>query len=171
MAHGNIYPPERVDAALGNYFRQGNLTALRELALLWLADQVEEGMQRYREQHGITGTWETRERIVVGLTGGPEGETLIRRAARIATTQQRRRTAGGSRHPRRRAVRREGITALAAQRRLVESLGGSYHSVVGDRIPEALLDFARSVDATQVVLGASRRRWYASVSGRAPARR
>jgi two-component system sensor histidine kinase KdpD len=49
MAHGNIYPPEKVDAALGNYFRPGNLTALRELALLWLADQVEEGMQRYRE--------------------------------------------------------------------------------------------------------------------------
>ena len=90
MAHGNVYPPERVDAALGNYFRVGNLTALRELALLWLADRVEEGMQRYRSQHGITGTWETKERIVVALTGGPEGETLIRRASRIAA-----RTAGG----------------------------------------------------------------------------
>ena len=84
MAHGNIYPPEQIDAALGNYFRPGNLTALRELALLWLADRVEEGLQRYREQHGITGTWETRERIVVALTGGPEGDALIRRAARIA---------------------------------------------------------------------------------------
>ncbi|HZE48039.1 MAG TPA: histidine kinase, partial [Jatrophihabitantaceae bacterium] len=63
MAHGNIYPAEKVDAALGNYFRTGNLTALRELALLWLADSVEEGLQRYREQHGITGTWETRERV------------------------------------------------------------------------------------------------------------
>ncbi|MEO6885032.1 MAG: histidine kinase, partial [Jatrophihabitantaceae bacterium] len=90
MAHGNVYPPEKVDAALGNYFRPGNLTALRELALLWLADQVEEGMQRYREQHGITGPWETRERVVVGLTGGPEGDALIRRAARIAA-----RAAGG----------------------------------------------------------------------------
>ena len=164
MAHGNVYPPERIDAALSNYFRQGNLTALRELALLWLADQVEEGMQRYREQHGITGTWETRERIVVGLTGGPEGETLIRRAARIAT-----RSSGGEllavHVSRGDGLAAEGITALAAQRRLVESLGGSYHSVVGDRIPESLLEFARSVDATQVVLGASRRRWYASVFG------
>ena len=84
MAHGNIYAPDKVDAALGNYFRPGNLTALRELALLWLADSVEDGLQRYREQHGITATWETRERIVVALTGGPEGDTLIRRAARIA---------------------------------------------------------------------------------------
>ena len=55
MAHGNIYPPEKIDAALTNYFRTGNLTALRELALLWLADKVDEGLQRYREAHGIHG--------------------------------------------------------------------------------------------------------------------
>jgi two-component system sensor histidine kinase KdpD len=84
MAHGNIYTPEKIDAALVNYFRPGNLTALRELALLWLADRVEEGLQRYRAEHGIAGVWETRERVVVALTGGPEGDTLIRRAARIA---------------------------------------------------------------------------------------
>src|SRR5215470_6196244 len=84
MAHGNIYPPEKIDAALTNYFRSGNLAALRELALLWLADKVDEGLQRYRAEHHITGTWEARERVVVALTGGPEGETLIRRAARIA---------------------------------------------------------------------------------------
>src|SRR5262249_46765209 len=84
MAHGNIYPAEKVDAALNNYFRPGNLAALRELALLWLADKVDEGLQRYREEHHIHDTWEARERVVVALTGGPEGETLIRRAARIA---------------------------------------------------------------------------------------
>ena len=71
MAHGNIYPPERIDAALGNYFRLGNLTALRELALLWLADQVDEALERYRAEHGIDRPWETRERVVVALTGGP----------------------------------------------------------------------------------------------------
>src|SRR5262249_60108915 len=138
MAHGNICPAEKVDAALGNYFRVGNLTALRELALLWLADSVEEGLQHYREQHGITGTWEARERVVVALTGGPEGATLIRRAARIAS-----RTVGGDLlavH----VVRSDGLTgaspaALAAQRRLAESLGGSYHQVIGDDISEALL--------------------------------
>src|SRR6266511_4281707 len=84
MAHGNVYPPERVDAALGNYFRVGNLTALRELALLWVADKVDEQLDRYRADHHINKTWETRERVVVALTGGPEGDTLIRRAARIA---------------------------------------------------------------------------------------
>ena len=90
MAHGNIYRAEKIDAALTHYFRAGNLAALRELALLWLADKVDEGLQRYRAAHDIHGTWEARERVVVALTGGPEGETLIRRAARIAA-----RTSGG----------------------------------------------------------------------------
>ncbi len=158
MAHGNVYRAERVDAALGNYFRVGNLTALRELALLWLADQVEEGLQRYRRQHGITGVWETKERVVVALTGGPEGETLIRRAARIAA-----RSGGGDllavHVARSDGLSGPGVTALAGQRLLVESLGGTYHSVVGDAVAPALLEFARRVDATQVVLGASRRPW------------
>jgi two-component system, OmpR family, sensor histidine kinase KdpD len=158
MAHGNIYPPEKIDAALTNYFRTGNLTALRELALLWLADKVDEGLQRYRAEHDIHATWEARERIVVALTGGPEGDTLIRRAARIAA-----RTSGGDLlavH----VTKSDGLTGanpanLARQRRLVESLGGSYHQVVGDNISDALLTFARAENATQLVLGASRRPW------------
>jgi two-component system sensor histidine kinase KdpD len=158
MAHGNIYPPEKIDAALTNYFRSGNLSALRELALLWLADKVDEGLQRYRTEHKITGAWEARERVVVALTGGPEGKTLIRRAARIAA-----RSSGGDLlavH----ITKSDGLTgadpaALASQRRLVESVGGSYHQVIGDNIPEALLTFARAENATQLVLGASRRSW------------
>jgi two-component system sensor histidine kinase KdpD len=162
MAHGNIYPAEKIDAALNHYFRAGNLTALRELALIWLADKVDEGLQQYREAHDIHGTWEARERVVVALTGGPEGETLIRRAARIAA-----RSAGGDLL----AVyvtRSDGLTgadhaALAAQRHLTESLGGSYHQVVGDNVSEALLTFARAENATQLVLGASRRNWISTL--------
>jgi len=85
LAHGNVYGAEKVDAALGNYFRHGNITALRELALLWVADQVDVALQRYRAEQRITDTWEARERVVVSITGGPESETLIRRASRIAT--------------------------------------------------------------------------------------
>ncbi|MBM7786531.1 histidine kinase [Tenggerimyces flavus] len=62
LAHGNVYPPERIDAALANYFRAGNLTALRELALLWVADRVDEVMEKYRQAHDIDATWPTRER-------------------------------------------------------------------------------------------------------------
>jgi two-component system sensor histidine kinase KdpD len=156
MAHGNIYRAEKVDAALNNYFRIGNLTALRELALLWLADKVDEQLDRYRTEHKIDTTWETRERVVVALTGGPEGETLIRRAARVAA-----RTKGADLlavH----VARSDGLAGadssmLARQRVLVESLGGTYHQVMGGDIPAALLDFARGVNATQLVLGASRR--------------
>ena len=162
MAHGNIYPAEKIDAALTNYFRTGNLTTLRELALLWLADKVDEGLQAYRAAHGIQGTWEARERVVVALTGGPEGDTLIRRAARIAA-----RSAGGDLlavH----VTRSDGLTgaspaALAGQRRLAESLGGTYHQVVGENIPDALLTFARAENATQLVLGASRRSWLSAL--------
>jgi two-component system sensor histidine kinase KdpD len=162
MAHGNIYKPEKIDAALTHYFRIGNLSALRELALLWLADKVDEGLQRYRAAHDIHGTWEARERVVVALTGGPEGETLIRRAARIAA-----RSTGGDLlavH----VTRSDGLTganpaALAAQRRLAEALGGTYHQVVGENVPEALLTFARAENATQLVLGASRRKWLSAL--------
>ena len=84
MVHGNIYAPDKIDASLGNYFRAGNLAALRELALLWVADKVDVGLEEYRERHGITKPWETRERVVVAVTGAPGTEGLIRRAARIA---------------------------------------------------------------------------------------
>src|SRR5215475_7605779 len=162
MAHGNIYKPERVDAALGNYFRVGNLTALRELALLWLADKVDDQLDRYREEHRISTAWETRERVVVALTGGPEGDTLIRRAARIAA-----RTKGADLlavHVSRNDGLAESNPAhLARQRSLVESIGGTYHQVVGSDIPTALLDFARGVNASQLVLGASRRGRFAHI--------
>ncbi|WP_101789532.1 sensor histidine kinase [Nonomuraea indica] len=165
MAHGNVYAPEKVDAALSNYFRVGNLTALRELALLWVAGKVDEQLDRYRAEHGIAGTWEARERVVVALTGGSEGDTLVRRAARIAT-----RTKGADLlavH----VTRADGLAggdpaSLARQRALVESMGGTYHQVVGDDIPRALLDFARGVNATQLVLGASRRGRFAQLLSR-----
>jgi two-component system sensor histidine kinase KdpD len=164
MAHGNIYKPDKIDAALSNYFRPGNLTALRELALLWVADRVDEYLNEYRSQHEVSTIWGSRERIVVGLTGGPEGRTLIRRAARLAE-----KGAGGEVM----AVyiaRSDGLTSaspkeLAVQRTLVEDLGGTFHHVVGDDIPAALLDFARGVNATQIVLGSSRRKAWQYVFG------
>ncbi|RSN64164.1 histidine kinase [Streptomyces sp. WAC 04229] len=164
MAHGNIYQPDKVDAALSNYFRPGNLTALRELALLWVADRADEYLQQYRSEHRVSKIWGSRERIVVGLTGGPEGRTLIRRAARLAE-----KGAGGEVL----AVyiaRSDGLTSaspkeLALQRTLVEDLGGTFHHVLGDDIPAALLDFARGVNATQIVLGSSRRKTWQYVFG------
>ncbi|HET7799770.1 MAG TPA: DUF4118 domain-containing protein, partial [Humibacillus xanthopallidus] len=156
MAHGNIYGPDKVDAALSNYFRVGNLSALREIALLWLADRVDEALERYRADQGIHEQWPARERIVVALTGGPGSETLLRRGARIAT-----RAAGGDLiacHVR----SAEGLASidpavLARLRRLARDLGAEFHEVSGHDVAEAILDHARGVNATQVVVGVSRR--------------
>ena len=166
MVHGNIYPPNRIEAALSHYFRPGNLTALRELALLWVAERVEEGMQRYRAEHGIAAPWETRERIVVGIAGEKGDEAVIRRAARIAA-----RTPGSDLL----AVhvdRDDGLAAgrdgtLDTQRALVAAVGGSFLEVPGEDIPQTLLRFARAENATQIVLGASLRgRFLTLLSGK-----
>ncbi len=155
LAHGNVYPSNRIDAALGNYFRVGNLTALRELALLWVADQVDVALQRYRAEQQITDTWETRERVVVSITAGPESETLIRRARRIANR-------AGAELMVVHVLRSDGLAgapveAVARYRRLAEDVGATYHTVVGDDVPTSLLEFARGVNATQLVIGTSRR--------------
>ncbi len=162
LAHGNVYAPEKIDAALNNYFRAGNLTALRELALLWTADRVDDALEKYRHEHDIAELWPARERVVVAVTGGAEAETLIRRGARIA-----KRPKGGELlvlH----VARGDGLAgaapdALARHRAFTESLGGSWHVVVGDDIATAILDFARGVNANQVVLGATRRTRLAAI--------
>ncbi|OII21160.1 DUF4118 domain-containing protein [Frigoribacterium sp. MCBA15_019] len=156
LAEGNVYPAARIDAALSNYFRLGNLTALRELALLWLADEVDSALKAYRVENGIDSKWEARERVVVALTGGPEGETLIRRGARIAA-----RSSGGELvtvH----VIAQDGLRdahpgALSAQRALTEKLGGTHHQVVGGDVPVALVQFAKAMNASQLVIGVSRR--------------
>src|SRR3984893_9108048 len=136
LAHGNIYPAERIDASLANYFRPGNLAALREIALLWVADRVEENLQQYLEAHGIETTWETRERVVVALTGAPGAETLVRRAARMA-----RRAKGDLVGVR--VLPTDGLAVrtpelLDVHRQLLTDLGGSYQEVAGTDVGDTL---------------------------------
>lgn len=155
LAHGNVYPPERVDAALSNYFRPENLTALRQLTLLWLADQVDAALAKYRSDKKISDRWAPRERVVVGVTGGPESEVLVRRASRIAS-----RTGADLRVVH--VVDGGGLTAISDQqkkavRELAASLGATMHTVVGDDVATSLIDYAHDVNATQLVVGTSRR--------------
>jgi two-component system, OmpR family, sensor histidine kinase KdpD len=157
LAHGNVYAAEKVDAALANYFQPGNLTALRELALLWVADEVDVAVQRYRTEQNVQEVWETRERVVVALTGDKESETVLRRAARIA------KRSGAADLLAVHVLRGDGLVgapaaAIPKLRRLAEDVGASFHTVVGgEDVPTALLDFARGANATQLVLGTSRR--------------
>jgi two-component system, OmpR family, sensor histidine kinase KdpD len=153
MAHGNIYRVDKVDAALAHYFRVGNLCALRELALLWVANRVDEELAAYRERHGITDSWETKERVVVALTGAPGGEDLLRRASRMAARLNGEligvhvRATDGVAHP--------STAGLDAQRRLLGELGGRFAEVTGLDVARSLVHFARAENATQLLLGAS----------------
>jgi len=159
MAHGNVYKSDRIDAALANYFRPGNLAALRELALLWLADRVDEGLESYRERHNITEPWETRERVLVAITGAPGTEALIRRASRMAQRSHGELLGVHVRND-------DGLTgtgrsdAVERHRLLLTDLGGEYHEVIASDIAAALAELARVENCTQLVLGASgRSRW------------
>jgi len=168
MAHGNIYKPEKVDASLTSYFRLGNLTALRELALLWLADRVDDQLDDYRRAHRIQESWPAKERIVVAVTGGRESETLLRRGARLA---QR---AAGSELLAVHVIATDGLRNADESRihevqQLVGALGGTFHSVAGEDVPAAVVDFATGANATMIVVGVSRhgrvRRLFAGTTG------
>ncbi|TMK50576.1 MAG: sensor histidine kinase KdpD [Actinobacteria bacterium] len=164
MAHGNVYPPEKVNAALSNYFREGNLAALRELALMWVADRVDEALHDYRQRHGIAMPWETRERVIVAIDGTPEGEHLIRRGARMAARTKGEllavhvRSADG--------LTRPSPNLLEHQRALVAELGGRYLEITGGDVAETLTKFARAENATQLILGAPQKsRWEELIHG------
>jgi two-component system, OmpR family, sensor histidine kinase KdpD len=153
LARGHIYPADQAEAALGGWFQTGNLSALRELALLWLAAALAGGPRRHLRGGGDPGNGQARERVVVALSGGPEGQMLIRRAARIAARS------GGDLlavHAARsgRPVG-SGRAMLAAQRLLAETAGGTFHQLADEDIPAALLAFAHAHNATQLVLGAT----------------
>jgi two-component system sensor histidine kinase KdpD len=156
LAHGNVYAAEKIDAALTNFFRVGNLTALRELALLWVADRVDAALETYRADNQITDPWPARERVVVALTGGAEGEALIRRGARIAHARSRGELLALH------VSRSDGVAtgspeALIRHRDLVESLDGTFHNVLDDDVAHAILDFSRSVNASHIIIGETAR--------------
>ena len=156
MAHGNVYPAERIDAAMSNYFRPGNLGTLRELALLWVADRVEESLSDVLA--AATASPRRGRRASASSSGSPAGrggDMLIRRAASMAGR------VGGDLvgvH----VFSDDGLSTdegeeLSVQRRLVEQLGGRVHDVVAASPSDGLVAFAHGEKATQLVLGASRR--------------
>lgn len=84
MRHGNIYPPERIEPALNHFFREGNLTALREIALRRTAEKTESQLQRYMTEHRITQIWGANERVLVGFDSRPHTRQVLRDAWRLA---------------------------------------------------------------------------------------
>ena len=145
LAHGHIHPPERMGAALVNRFRPVVLGQLRQLALLWTAERVEEQLAR---QTDSADRVVRRERVVVAL-GGEGGDVLVRRAARLAG-----RTGGDLVGVHVVLAGRSPGPDLERQRQILTGLGGTYREVVGEDVTTALVAFARVEQATQFVVGA-----------------
>ncbi len=170
MLHGNIYPPSKVPQALTHFFRTDNLIALRELALRFLADETEEELLEHLRRHQASVLWETTERIMVAVTAAPGTDSLLRRAARIATRVKGELdvvhvVAGDSSRP--------GDTqAIENLRVLAADVGARWHEIHDDDPAQAMAAFAREHQITQIVIGSSQRsRWQEIVGGGSIVRR
>ncbi|MHB8681370.1 MAG: universal stress protein [Acidimicrobiales bacterium] len=156
LLHGNIYPPDKIEDALANFFRTENLVALRELVLRFVADETEEELLAYLRDQQLGGAvWDTRERIMVAVTGAPGTDNVVRRAARIAA-----RTKGDFLVVHVLSAEHGSSKGIEAMRQLAHDLGADWHEINRDDPARALVDFAEENQVTQIVLGASRRsRW------------
>jgi two-component system, OmpR family, sensor histidine kinase KdpD len=153
MLHGNIYPAEKVPGALNGFFRTENLVALRELALRFVADETEEELLRFLENHHPGTVWDTAERFLVAVTAAPGSDAVVRRAARMA-----RRTKGDLLMLHVRGSEQVGESgALATLRALGEDVGGRWLEVSSDDPAQTVVSVAADHQVTQIVVGASRR--------------
>jgi two-component system sensor histidine kinase KdpD len=163
MLHGNIYPQDKVHAALSGFFQAQNLVALRELALRFVADETEEELLEYLRSRGAAGeVWDTTERILVTVTGAPGNASVIRRAARIAARTKADLIAlhvvsedGDARN-----------SSTAELEELVRAVGGQWQTLESDNVAKAIFAFAVEQQITQIVLGTSRlTRWQSMTRG------
>jgi two-component system, OmpR family, sensor histidine kinase KdpD len=164
MVHGNIYPPDKVPQALTNYFRTDNLTALRELALRFLADETEDQLLEYLRGQRKDAVWETHERILVGVTAAPGTDVIVRRASRMAgrikADLQVLHVLVG------REGRRSRDDQMTRVKQTAADVGAIWDEVRGDDPAQALIDFARQGHITQIVVGSSgRSRWQELIGG------
>jgi two-component system, OmpR family, sensor histidine kinase KdpD len=158
MLHGNIYPADKVPAALNGFFRTENLVALRELALRFVADETEEELLRFLEGHRPRGVWDTTERILVAVTAAPGTDAVVRRAARMAQRAKGELLVLHVRDPEREGEGAKG--ALDALRGLAEDVGGRWIEVEGENPADTMVKVAVDKQVTQIVVGATQRsRW------------
>jgi two-component system, OmpR family, sensor histidine kinase KdpD len=153
MAHGNIYPPEKIDAALSNYFREGNLGALRELALRRAATTVERQLEDYMHENDVEGVWPAAERVLVAVNEDPRSQNVIRRASREATRAQTELVAVFVETPKWASSRPEAKRALQDNLRFAEDLGAEIVRVQDRSVGRALAKVAADRNAGTIVVG------------------
>jgi len=151
MRRGDVYSKEKVEQSLKNFFRRGNLIALRELALRQVAEQVDRSLESYMDAKQIRENWAVRERLAVCVSGSPSGQHLIARAARMA------RRLDAELYVvhvlRELATREENPKILEANLRFAENLGALVVRLKGTSVADAIADFVRSKHITQVIFG------------------
>jgi two-component system, OmpR family, sensor histidine kinase KdpD len=153
MKRGDVYGKEKVEQALKNFFRRGNLIALRELALRQVAEQVDRSLSSYMDEKDIRENWAVRERIAVCISSNPRAQYLVARAARMARRMDAELYAihvdvdgdGDERDAK----------ALAANLQFAESLGAKAVRLKGTSVPAAAVQFVREKHVTQVIFGRS----------------
>ena len=155
LHEGKVYLPRQAEHAVRNFFRKGNLIALRELALRRTADRVDAQMREYRADQSIERIWQARERIIVCVGAGPESATLVRAAARLAASLKADWLAVYVETPRLQrlpdAIRKRTLDAL----KLASELGAETVTLQGDDPPDTLIAYARMRNVSKLVVGAS----------------
>jgi two-component system, OmpR family, sensor histidine kinase KdpD len=163
MLHGNIYPKDKVPQALTHFFRTDNLIALRELALRFLADETEEELLEHLKRHQTSVLWETSERILVAVTAAPGTDAIVRRAARMGARIKADlhvlHVVGGD------GARRSHEQQLAVLRQLATDVGADWNEIQADNPAQAVIEFARDHQITQIVVGSSGRSRWQEVKG------
>jgi two-component system sensor histidine kinase KdpD len=150
---GKVYIPERAGEAARNFFREGNLIALRELALRCAADHVDAQMQRYRRDRAIAPTWPVVERIMVCISPDPLAVRLVRAGRRLATRLGAQWVVAYVETPAHAQQSAEDNARVAAALRLAERLGAETTTLTGPRVSDEILAYARSRNVTQILIG------------------
>jgi two-component system sensor histidine kinase KdpD len=151
MKRGDVYSTEKVERSLKNFFRRGNLIALRELALRQVAEQVDRSLETYMEDEDIRKNWGVRERMAICISGNPSGQYLVARGARMARRMDAELYVV---HVEREIGPKESNTsALAANLRFAESLGAKVIRLRGRSVADSVAEFVRTKHITQVIFG------------------
>ena len=151
MKRGDVYSAEKVERSLKNFFRRGNLIALRELALRQVAEQVDRSLESYMEAQDIRKNWGVRERMAVCISSNPAGQYLVARAARMARRMDAELYV--IHVDRQFGAKESNPNALAANLRFAESLGAQVVRLKGNSVADAVADFVRAKHITQVIFG------------------
>ncbi len=166
LKEGKVYLPHQAERAVQHYFKPGNLTALRELALRRTAQRVDEQMLTYMRQHAISGPWAAGERVLVCVSEAPDCAALVRYAKRLADRLHAPWTALYVETARYHRLGEQERDRIADGLRLAEKLGGEAITIPGGRIAEDVVGYAQANNITHIVLGKSERsRWFEMLHG------